>query len=197
MIILTVPYSSIGQKYHSKEIAKLLELGLKVDTSLHLNKSQAPKLMAIWDSIYDIGRKQQVNNVLSDSIWEQLFLQEIQYSILKPNRKIQIRLHYYLAHIYHSQKLFAKSIPIQIQLIKSKQFLSKEQIQKTYNKLEKAFIQTNNLKKALMIRKERVALGFVESFFDLYLDFELYELALKEFLSSVQLENKKENSRSI
>lgn len=191
MIILTAPYSSIGQKNHSKELSKLLELGLNVDSSIHLNKSQAPKLMAIWDSIYDIGRKQQVNNVLSDSIWEQLFLQEIQYSKLKPNQKIETRLHYYLSHIYHSQKRFAKSIPIQIQLIKNKQFLSKEQLQKTYNKLERAFIQTNNLKNALIIRKERVALGFVESFYDLYLDFELHELALKEFLSSVQLENKK------
>lgn len=191
MIILIVPYLSIGQKYHSKEMAKLLELGLNVDTNLLLNRSQAPKLMAIWDSLYDIGRKQQVNNVLSDSIWEKLFLQEIQYSKLNPNQKIQTKLHYYLAHIYHSQKRFAKSIPIQIQIIKNKQFLSKEQIQKTYNKLERAFIQTNNLKKALIIRKERVALGFVESFYDLYLDFELYELALEEFLSSVQLENKK------
>ena len=182
---------SIGQKYHSKEMAKLLELGINVDTNLLLNKTQAPKLMTIWDSLYDIGRKQQVNNVLSDSIWEKLFLQEIQYSILNPNQKIQTKLHYYLAHIYHSQKRFAKSIPIQTQIIKNKQFLSKEQIQKTYNKLERAFIQTNNLKKALIIRKERVALGFIESFYDLYLDFELYELALKEFLSSVQLENKK------
>lgn len=191
MIILIVPYLSIGQKYHSKEMAKLLELGLNVDTNLLLNRSQAPKLMAIWDSLYDIGRKQQVNNVLSDSIWEKLFLHEIQYSTLNPNQKIQTKLHYYLAHIYHSQKRFAKSIPIQIQIIKNKQFLSKEQIQKTYNKLERAFIQTNNLKKALIIRKERVAFGFVESFYDLYLDFELYELALEEFLSSVQLENKK------
>lgn len=191
MIILIVPYLSIGQKYHSKEMAKLLELGLNVDTNLLLNKSQAPKIMAIWDSLYDIGRKQQINNVLSDSIWEKLFLQEIQYSTLNSNQKIQTKLNYYLAHIYHSQKRFAKSIPIQIQIIKNKQFLSKEQIQKTYNKLERAFIQTNNLKKALIIRKERVAFGFVESFYDLYLDFELYELALEEFLSSVQLENKK------
>lgn len=190
MIILIIPYSSIGQKYHSKELTTLLELGLKIDTNLRLVKSQAPELMAIWDSIYDIGRKQQINNVLSDSIWEQLFLQEIQYSKLSSNQKTQTRLYYYLAHIYHSQKRFAQSIPIHVQLIKTKQYLSKEQIQKTYNKLERAFIQTNNLKKALTIRKERVALGFVESFYDLYLDFELSEIALKEFLSTVQLENK-------
>ena len=44
-------------------------------------------------------------------------------------------------------------------------------------------MQTNNLYKALAIRKQRLKMGFIESSYDLYIDFELYDLALQEFLA--------------
>ena len=99
---------------------------------------------------------------------------------------MEIKLKYYVAQLYHSQKLFSKSIPLQLSLLKESKFLSKSQLQKLYARLERGYIQTNELKKALEIRKQRLALGFAEGSYDLYADFELYELALKDFLSNAK-----------
>ena len=181
-IFLVIPLSIMGQNDLSKERIKLQELGIKVDANLHFTKSQADRIMFVWDSIYDIGKKQQIDYVLNDSIWEKLIIQEISWVKQKKQNQLNTRLHYYLAHIYHSRKLYTKSIPIQVQIIQAKQYLTKQQKQKTYTKLEKAYVLTNQLNKALAIRKIRLSLGMTEGSYDLYQDFELHELALKDFL---------------
>jgi len=181
-ILLIVPFFAIGQKNKYKAANTLLELGLVVDSNLHFTHSQSKQLMIVWDSLYDIGKKLQISNTLSDQIWEQLIQQEIKWANAKKQTETSTKLNYYLAHVYHSQKLFSKSIPIQIQLIQKNQYLSKIQLQKTYSKLEKAYVQTNELNKALALRKKRLANGLTEGSYDLYQDFELHELALKDFL---------------
>jgi hypothetical protein len=181
-IFLVIPLSIMGQKDLSKERTKLHELGIKVDANLHFTKSQADRIMFVWDSIYDIGKKQQIDYVLNDSIWEKLIIQEISWAKQKKQNQLNTRLHYYLAHIYHSRKLYTKSIPIQVQIIQAKQYLTKQQKQKTYTKLEKAYVLTNQLNKALAIRKTRLSLGMTEGSYELYPDFELHVLALNDFL---------------
>ncbi|MEY4278054.1 MAG: hypothetical protein RL377_58 [Bacteroidota bacterium] len=190
-ILLVIPLSIMGQKDFSKEKSKLDALGISVDANLRITNSQANRIMFVWDSIYDIGKKQQINYVLNDSIWEQLIIQEISRAQQKNQAQLKTRLHYYLAHIYHSRKLYTKSIPIQLQLIKVKQYLTKQQLQKTYTKIEKAYVLTNQLNKALAIRKLRLSFGMTEGSYDLYQDFELHELALKDFLLYEHLKNYK------
>ena len=181
-ILFIFPITLLGQKDNQKEILKLQQLGIIVDDQIQLNQPQANQIMAIWDSLYDIGKKLQVSNALSDKTWEILIQQELNWAKKQKNKQLTLRLQYYMAHIYHGQKLFSKSIPIQLQLIQSSTYLTKLQIQKTYAKLEKAYVQTNDLNKALQIRKERLRKGFTESSYDLYQDFDLPELALKDFL---------------
>lgn len=180
--LLLIPLSMMGQKNFSKEAPILNKLGLRLNAQQQYTTSQAKQLMKSWDSLYDIGKKQQINNVLSDTVWEQLIHQEIAWAKLSKNKELDIRLHYYLAHTYHSRKQFSKSIPIQEQLIHLKKYLTKNQFQKTLARLERAYVQTNELNKALNIRKIRLEAKFVEASFDLYQDFELHELALKDFL---------------
>ena len=173
----------MGQKTNEKDIANLRKLGVSIDTNLRLSYSQSNRIISIWDSIYDIGKKQQINNVLTDHSWEQLLLQEIYWATSRKQIKITARLQFYLSQVYHSQKLFSKSIPLQEKLLESKQYLNPNQVQKTLARLEKAYVQTNNLHKALAIRKQRLKMGLSNSFYELYADFELYDLALKEFLA--------------
>ncbi len=173
----------MGQKTNEKDIAKLRKLGVSIDTNLRLNYSQSNRIISIWDSVYDIGKKQQINNVLTDHSWEQLLLQEIYWATSRKQIKITARLQFYLSQVYHSQKLFSKSIPLQEKLLQSKQDLNPNQFQKTLARLEKAYVQTNNLHKALAIRKQRLKMGLTDSFYELYADFELFDLALKEFLA--------------
>lgn len=181
--LLVMPLIILGQKEHSKDINSLRKLGVNIDSNLHLRYSQSTRIIAIWDSVYEIGKKQQINNVLSDAAWEQILLQEINWASSKQQTKLNTRLQFYLAQVYHSQKLFSKSIPIQERLIASKQYLTTTQFQKTLTRLEKAYVQTNNLYKALAIRKQRLKMGFIESSYELYTDFELYDLALQEYLA--------------
>lgn len=181
--LLVMPLIVLGQKEHSKDINSLRKLGVNIDSNLHLRYSQSNRIIAIWDSVYEIGKKQQINNVLSDAAWEQILLQEINWASSKQQIKLNTRLQFYLAQVYHSQKLFSKSIPIQERLIVSKQYLTTTQFQKTLTRLEKAYVQTNNLYKALAIRKQRLKMGFIESSYELYTDFELYDLALQEYLA--------------
>ncbi len=181
--LLVMPLIVLGQKEHSKDIYSLRKLGVNIDSNLHLSYSQSSRIIAIWDSVYEIGKKQQINNVLSDAAWEQILLQEINWASSKQLIKLNTRLQFYLAQVYHSQKLFSKSIPIQERLIASKQYLTTTQFQKTLTRLEKAYVQTNNLYKALAIRKQRLKMGFIESSYELYTDFELYDLALQEYLA--------------
>ncbi|MFN5985818.1 MAG: hypothetical protein ACK42B_02935, partial [Chitinophagaceae bacterium] len=139
----------MGQKSNEKDIAKLRKLGVSIDTNLRLNYSQSNRIISIWDSVYDIGKKQQINNVLTDHAWEQLLLQEIDWATTSKQNKLTARLQFYLSQVYHSQKLFSKSIPLQEKLLQSKQDLNPNQFQKTLARLEKAYVQTNNLHKAL------------------------------------------------
>lgn len=180
---LVIPLFVMGQKTNEKDIANLRKLGVSIDTNLRLSYSQSNRIISIWDSIYDIGKKQQINNVLTDHSWEQLLLQEIYWATSRKQIKITARLQFYLSQVYHSQKLFSKSIPLQEKLLESKQYLNPNQVQKTLARLEKAYVQTNNLHKALAIRKQRLKMGLSNSFYELYADFELYDLALKEFLA--------------
>ena len=180
---LVIPLFIMGQKTNEKDIAKLRKLGVSIDTNLRLNYSQSNRIISIWDSVYDIGKKQQINNVLTDHSWEQLLLQEIYWATSRKQIKITARLQFYLSQVYHSQKLFSKSIPLQEKLLESKQDLNPNQFQKTLARLEKAYVQTNNLHKALAIRKQRLKMGLTDSFYELYADFELFDLALKEFLA--------------
>ncbi len=180
---LVIPLFIMGQKTNEKDIAKLRKLGVSIDTNLRLNYSQSNRIISIWDSVYDIGKKQQINNVLTDYAWEQLLLQEIDWATTSKQNKLIARLQFYLSQVYHSQKLFSKSIPLQEKLLESKQYLNPNQVQKTLARLEKAYVQTNNLHKALAIRKQRLKMGLSNSFYELYADFELYDLALKEFLA--------------
>ena len=182
IICLLVPKSIWSKKDRVNEDIILHQLGLNLEKNLDKNNDQAKRLIFIWDSIYDIGRKQQLNNLLSDSTWELLFLNEINIAKAANKHPLESKLKYYIAQLYHSQKLFSKSIPLQISLLKESQYLSKSQLQKIYARLEKGYIQTNELKKALEIRRKRLALGFAEGSYDLYADFELYELALNDFL---------------
>ncbi len=180
---LVIPLFVMGQKTNEKDIANLRKLGVSIDTNLRLSYSQSNRIISIWDSVYDIGKKQQINNVLTDHSWEQLLLQEIYWATSRKQIKITSRLQFYLSQVYHSQKLFSKSIPLQEKLLESKQYLNPNQVQKTLARLEKAYVQTNNLHKALAIRKQRLKMGLSNSFYELYADFELYDLALKEFLA--------------
>jgi len=180
---LVIPLFIMGQKTNEKDIAKLRKLGVSIDTNLRLNYSQSNRIISIWDSVYDIGKKQQINNVLTDHAWEQLLLQEIDWAKTSKQTKLTARLQFYLSQVYHSQKLFSKSIPLQEKLLQSKQDLNPNQFQKTLARLEKAYVQTNNLHKALAIRKQRLKMGLTDSFYELYADFELFDLALKEFLA--------------
>ena len=186
IIFLLIPQSIWSQKDKVNEETILLSLGIKPNQDPLRNKSQAKRLIFVWDSIYDIGRKQLLNNLLTDSTWEQLFLNEIKIAKTANKQELEVKLNYYIAQLYHSQKLFSKSIPLQLSLLKESQYLSKSQLQKIYARLEKGYIQTNELKKALEIRKQRLVLGFAEGSYDLYADFELYELALKDFLSNAK-----------
>jgi two-component sensor histidine kinase len=187
-ILLLFPLYVNSQTANQKAARTLKELGLVVDSNLRLPYSQASQLMTIWDSLYDIGKKIHITNTLSDPIWLKIIEQEIEWATAHQDTKILHQLNYYKGHIYHSQKLFSKSIPIQVQLIQLSQDLTNNQLQKTLAKLEKAYIQTNDLEKALAIRKTRLEKGFIIGSYDIYQDFELHELALKEFLI---YENKK------
>ena len=187
-ILLLFPLYVNSQTANQKAARTLKELGLVVDSNLRLPYSQASQLMTIWDSLYDIGKKIHITNTLSDPIWLKIIEQEIEWATAHQDTKILHQLNYYKGHIYHSQKLFSKSIPIQVQLIQLSHDLTNNQLQKTLAKLEKAYIQTNDLEKALAIRKTRLEKGFIIGSYDIYQDFELHELALKEFLI---YENKK------
>ncbi|MEY3538982.1 MAG: hypothetical protein RL188_399 [Bacteroidota bacterium] len=187
-ILLLLPLFANSQKAYTKAAITLKTLGLNVDSNLKLPYSQAKQLMSVWDSLYDIGKKIHITNTLSDPIWLNLLEQEIERAKAQQDTKTLHQLNYYKGHIYHSQKLFSKSIPIQVQLIQSSQNLTNNQLQKTLAKLEKAYIQTNDLEKALAVRKIRLNKGFIIGSYDIYQDFELHELALKEFLI---YENKK------
>ncbi len=182
---------NIKQDKQQNSLFKLEQMGYRVDSKMQTDQPQAIRLMAIWDSLYDIGKKLQITNTLPDTIWEQLFLQEINWANRNKDIKNSTRLHYYLAHIYHANKLFSKSVPIQIKLLQSNGYLTKIQLQKTYTQLEKAFVQTNEFASALAIRKQRLKKGLAASSYDLYQDFELHELAINEFLNYENPKRKK------
>jgi two-component sensor histidine kinase len=185
LLILPISMTAQNSKFDKQQnnVSKLAQMGYKVDSKIQSDRPQAIRLMAIWDSLYDIGKKLQITNTLPDTIWEKLILQEIYWANKNKDLKNSTRLHYYLAHIYHANKLFSKSVPIQIKLLQSSGYLTKIQEQKTYTQLEKAFVQTNEFASALAIRKQRLNKGLAASSYDLYQEFELHELAINEFLN--------------
>jgi hypothetical protein len=114
-ILLLLPLCVNSQTANQKAARTLKELGLIVDSNLRLPYSQANQLMTVWDSLYDIGKKIHITNTLSDPIWLILLQQEINWAKEKQQTKTIHQLNYYVGHIYHAQKRFSKSIPLQEQ----------------------------------------------------------------------------------
>jgi hypothetical protein len=72
-ILLILPITMMAQnsKFDKQQnsVSKLAQMGYKVDSKIQSDRSQGIRLMAIWDSLYDIGKKLQITNTLPDTIW--------------------------------------------------------------------------------------------------------------------------------
>lgn len=117
----------------------------------------------------------------SISEWELFFEKELGMASISKDKKLEVKISFPLAVLYHTQEKFSKA-KILFEVIYNNGFNGNSEIYKsTLIKLEECYRSEKNLKKSIEIRKVRIENKYINSFWEIYRDFYLFDLAIEDF----------------
>jgi two-component sensor histidine kinase len=148
----------------------------------------AIKLLKIWDSVNKLA--DYISDPYSIQQWETYLNESYEIATKSKNYDLAFRLSIPLSYIYHSETKFSKGIPLLEAIYTRKAVLSNDILKQILIKLEEEYRGTNNIEKAILIRKERIANNFINNYWEIYRDCGLYEAAKKDLLQFEKKPNK-------
>ena len=128
-----------------------------------------------WENVKNRYEYKNVKN------WEQLFETAFK-KLAQYNDDVQLRISLALGAIYHDQGKFEIALPILKKCYLKKEKLSLKNKARLLIKLEEAYRVYLDIREAILIRQERIDIGLVSNFWEIYNDCKLYEAAKKDFL---------------
>ena len=128
-----------------------------------------------WENVKNRYEYKTVQNW--ERIFETAFKKLVQY-----NDDVQLRISLALGSIYHDQGKFEIALPIIKKCYLSKEKLSLKNKARLLVKLEEAYRVYLDIREAILIRQERIDIGLINNFWEIYNDCRLYEAAKKDFL---------------
>ena len=148
----------------------------KKDTLLKQHEN-VEKLLGMW---YDKRQGDtSVFTYLTPQEWETVLEHHYYQTAIDANLKDKIG--FPLASTYHSLTKFSKALPI-LEILKTKKDnFSFENYSYILIMLEEIYRANVDLAKAIEIREERIRLGYIKTFYDLYADVGLYDIAVQDF----------------
>jgi len=128
-----------------------------------------------WENVKNRYEYKTVQNW--ERIFETAFKKLVQY-----NDDVQLRISLALGSIYHDQGKFEIALPIIKKCYLSKEKLSLKNKARLLIKLEEEYRVYIDIREAILIRQERIDIGLINNFWEIYNDCRLYEAAKKDFL---------------
>ena len=128
-----------------------------------------------WENVKNRYEYKTVQNW--ERIFETAFKKLVQY-----NDDVQLRISLALGSIYHDQGKFEIALPIIKKCYLSKEKLSLKNKARLLIKLEEEYRVYLDIREAILIRQERIDIGLINNFWEIYNDCRLYEAAKKDFL---------------
>lgn len=128
-----------------------------------------------WENVKNRYEYKTVQNW--ERIFETAFKKLVQY-----NDDVQLRISLALGSIYHDQGKFEIALPIIKKCYLSKEKLSLKNKARLLIKLEEEYRVYIDIREAILIRQERIDIGLINNFWEIYNDCKLYEAAKKDFL---------------
>lgn len=142
--------------------------------------TKALQLLKLWDSIQN--NEDYIKNPYSILQWEQLLSFEYTDALKRNEQDLALRISIPLSFTYHAETKFSKGIPLLEHLFAMKKKLSKIEFSDVLIKLEEEYRGSNNIEKAILIRKERITNRFINNYWEIYKDCGLYEAAKKDLI---------------
>ena len=129
-----------------------------------------------WENVKNRYEYKNVKN------WEQLFETAFKKLAQYKDEDVQLRISLALGAIYHDQGKFEIALPILKKCYLKKEKLSLKNKARLLIKLEEEYRVYLDIREAILIRQERIDIGLINNFWEIYNDCRLYEAAKKDFL---------------
>ncbi len=146
-------------------------------------QNSMPKINKNIDSVFELwnGKVDQYD-IYPVKVWENIFEDANLKSINQKDEKNLFNIKLALAHIYHDQGKFTKAFPLLKALYQKKIQLKNEEYKAVLIKLEEEYRSFGDISNALIIRNERIKIGDIDTYWEIYRDCGLYEAAKKDFI---------------
>lgn len=155
------------------------EIGIKL-SSIFKESNQSAYIIALkaWDSLYFNGGKNYMYHIVPIEKW-QLFIDRIDTAELSLTDKLNKR--FALATISHSQAKFLLSTKHLEYLLRFKSILPVQKYNLILIKLEECYRSLMQFEKALFLREMRIKRKLISTYWQLYQDYGLFDLAIQDF----------------
>ena len=142
--------------------------------------NNANNLIEIWDSVNN--NNSYIKDPYSITKWEQLLKFEYENALHRKDLDLAFKLSIPLSFTYHGETKFSKGIPMLESILFKKELISQNTLKEVLIKLEEEYRGSNNMGKAILIRKERISNHFINNYWEIYKDCGLFEAAKKDLL---------------
>jgi two-component sensor histidine kinase len=143
------------------------------------NEKEANDIVFYLQKWENVKNRYEYKNVKN---WEQLFETAFKKLAQYKDEDVQLRISLALGAIYHDQGKFEIALPILKKCYLKKEKLSLKNKARLLIKLEEAYRVYLDIREAILIRQERIDIGLINNFWEIYNDCKLYEAAKKDFL---------------
>lgn len=146
-------------------------------------KQDPTQILHLWESL----NNNTVNgrDPYSIDVWEKLLYNAYQSTIKNRDTDLNFKLSIPLSFTYHAEAKFSKGTPLLENLLKHKEKLSQLEYKQVLIKLEEEYRASNEIEKAIAIRKERINNHFINNYWEIYRDCGLFEAAKKDLFQFV------------
>ena len=153
---------------------------IKLNDKNNYQNTKAINLLQLWDSVNSS------NDFIKDpfpiSKWEQLLVLEYENAIKRKENNLAFNLSIALSFTYHAETKFSKGIPLLENIHAQKNKLTQNNLKEVLIKLEEEYRGSNEIEKAILIRRERIANHFINNYWEIYKDCGLFEAAKTDLI---------------
>ena len=167
---------------HNTALANVKQIN---DNGLKKAREKAIHLVNLWDSVNYHPNK--YKDPYSIEIWDQLLSEQYALALLNKDQDLVFKLSIPLSFTYHSETKFKKGIPLLETILIQKEKLDTIQYKEVLIKLEEEYRASNNIEKAIKIRKERIEKHFINNYWEIYRDCGLYNAAKSDLIQFVKI----------
>jgi len=155
------------------------------DNGLLKAREKAIQLVKLWDSVN--YHPSNYKDPYSIEIWDQLLSEQYALAIKNKDLDLVFKLSIPLSFTYHYETKFKKGIPLLEAILIQKEKLDTIQYKEVLIVIEEEYRASNNIEKAIKIRKERIENHFINNYWEIYRDCGLYNAAKNDLLQFVKI----------